>query len=401
MAEFLMPSLGADMQAGTLVEWLVAPGQALRRGDVIAVVETEKGAIEIENFEDGVFESPMVDIGARVPVGTPIARIHRTRDEAVSGEPARPAVRAGKGQERAGGQEASAARVTVVPFAPATGSSGQRVRASPAARRYAAEHGIDLVSVRGSGLHGEIQLGDVEGMRSPTPPAEAALAPALRPMEGMRAAIAAAMARSKREIPHYYLEHSVDLTAAEAWVSDFNTRRDPEERLVVGALFVKAVALSIRKFPEFNGHFIDGTFRQSPVVHAGVAINIRGTGLVAPAIHDADALGVPELMAAMRDLVARVRAGRFRASELSDPTITISSLGDRGVATLYGVIYPPQVAIVGFGTPMTEVRAVQGLIGPRTIVHVTLAGDHRVNDGHRGALFLSHIDHLLQKPEGL
>jgi len=276
------------------------------------------------------------------------------------------------------------------------------MRASPAARRYAVDHGIDLSLVEGGGPHGEIQLRDLEGMESrPPTPAAPPVEAVLQPMTGMRAAIAAAMARSKREIPHYYLAHRIDLTEAEAWLSNFNTRRDPAERLVLGALFVKAVARATRKYPEFNGHFTDGVFRPSPVVHAGVAINIRGTGLVAPAIHDADALGVPELMAAMRDLVGRVRAGRFRSSELSDPTITVSSLGDRGVETLYGVIYPPQVAIVGFGMPVTEVRALEGLIGPHKIVHVTLAGDHRVSDGHRGALFLSHIDQLLQKPEAL
>src|SRR5690606_16162559 len=137
--------------------------------------------------------------------------------------------------------------------------------------------------------------------------------------------------RSKREIPHYYLAHSVDLTAAEAFVEKYNAGREPAERLLLGALFVKAVALAAKKYPEFNGFFEDGGFRPSPSVHAGVAINVRGTGLVAPAIHDSDTLALDALMAAMRDLVARVRAGRFRGSELSDPTITISSLGERGV----------------------------------------------------------------------
>ena len=136
-------------------------------------------------------------------------------------------------------------------------------------------------------------------------------------------------------------------------------------------------------------------------MHAGVAINIRGTGLVAPAIHDSDQLGLDALMAAMRDLVVRVRAGRFRASELSDPTITVSSLGERGVETLYGVIYPPQVAIVGFGMPVVRPWAVDGMVGARRVVSMTLAGDHRVSDGHRGALFLSAIENLLKTPEAL
>ncbi|SSC70749.1 unnamed protein product [Ciceribacter sp. T2.26MG-112.2] len=416
MAEFRMPSLGADMEAGTLVEWLVKPGATLRRGDVIAVVETQKGAIEIENFEEGIFEGPIAQIGTRVPVGTPIALIRRQDEPAAAVAPGAPAPPAPEGPPAEApvppqmAEIAAAARqrpeepvpLSVAPPPRAAETAPERVRASPAARRYAVDHGIDLSLVEGGGPHGETQLRDLEGMESrPPTPAAPPVEAVLQPMTGMRAAIAAAMARSKREIPHYYLAHRIDLTEAEAWLSNFNTRRDPAERLVLGALFVKAVARATRKYPEFNGHFTDGVFRPSPVVHAGVAINIRGTGLVAPAIHDADALGVPELMAAMRDLVGRVRAGRFRSSELSDPTITVSSLGDRGVETLYGVIYPPQVAIVGFGMPVTEVRALEGLIGPHKIVHVTLAGDHRVSDGHRGALFLSHIDQLLQKPEAL
>lgn len=415
MAEFRMPSLGADMEAGTLVEWLVKPGAALRRGDVIALVETQKGAIEIENFEEGIFEGPIAQIGARVPVGAPIALIRR-QDEpaaAVAASAAAPSVLEKPSDEPAFAAEAEKAPVAgkgaqkLMPLPvssppPAAESAGPRMPASPAARRYAVEYGIDLSLIKGGGPHGEIQLRDLHGNEvRPPPPAAPPVEPAPQPMTGMRAAIAAAMTRSKREIPHYYLAHRIDLTAAEAWLSNFNTRRDLAERLVLGALFVKAVARATRKYPEFNGHFTDGIFHPSPVVHAGVAINIRGTGLVAPAIHDTDALGLPELMVAMRDLVGRVRSGRFRSSELSDPTITVSSLGDRGVETLYGVIYPPQVAIVGFGVPVTEVRALEGLIGPRRIVHVTLAGDHRVSDGHRGALLLSHIDQLLQKPETL
>lgn len=169
----------------------------------------------------------------------------------------------------------------------------------------------------------------------------------------------------------------------------------------MGVLFVKAVARAAKKYPEFNGFFDEGAFGPSPVVHAGVAINIRGGGLVAPAIHDADTLELDVLMEKMRDLVARVRAGRFRSSELADPTITISSLGERGVESLYGVIYPPQVAIVGVGMPVTRPWVVDGLIVPRQLVTLTLAGDHRVSDGHRGALFLRAIENQLLEPEAL
>jgi pyruvate dehydrogenase E2 component (dihydrolipoamide acetyltransferase) len=217
----------------------------------------------------------------------------------------------------------------------------------------------------------------------------------------MRAAIGAAMARAKREIPHYYLAHTIDVTAAETFIAKRNEGREPIDRLLLGALFVKAVSRVAKKYPEFNGHFLDGAFKPSPAVHVGVAINIRATGLVAPAIHDSDQQGLDRLMASMRDLTTRVRAGRFRASELADGTITVSSLGERGVEALYGIIYPPQVAIVGFGTPAWRAWARDGMVGPRRVVSMTLAGDHRVSDGHRGALFLSAIEDLLSNPETL
>ena len=169
----------------------------------------------------------------------------------------------------------------------------------------------------------------------------------------------------------------------------------------MGAVAVKAVALAARRFPAFNGFYHDGQFRPTPGVHAGVAIAIRGGGLVAPAIHESDRLTLDELMARMRDLVQRVRAGRIRSSEMADPTITVSSLGERGVEALYGIIYPPQVAIVGFGKVVIRPWVVDDAVVPRSVVTITLAADHRASDGHAGALFLAEIGKLLQAPNQL
>ena len=392
MSEFRMPSLGADMEAGTLVEWLVKPGKPVKRGDIIAVVETQKGAIEIEVFEDGMFDRTLVEIGAKVPVGTPLALISH------AGETAAEMPRPPAAPPRPAAAPAGAAPVPVA----AVGI--ERLRVTPAARRAAEQAGLSLEGISGTGPTGEIGLADIAARLGEAPaPAgpEAAVAAAPGPATGMRAAIAAAMAHSKREIPHYYLGHTIDLTAAEKFLAARNNARKPADRLLLGTLLVKAVARAAKKHPEFNGHFEAGVFTPSTSVHVGVAINIRGTGLVAPAIHDTDQLGLDALMAAMRDLVVRVRAGRFRATELADPTITVSSLGERGVDTLYGVIYPAQVAIVGFGTPAMRPWVVDEMIGPRRVVSVTLAGDHRVSDGHRGALFLEAIEDQLEKPEGL
>jgi pyruvate dehydrogenase E2 component (dihydrolipoamide acetyltransferase) len=390
MISFRMPSLGADMDAGTLVEWLAKPGDKVKRGDIIAVVETQKGAIEIEVFETGVLDQLLVQPGTKVPVGVPLAVI---RDEGEAPLPAAVAPIAETPITAAPAQapEAAAPEQPCPPPAP-------HVRASPAARRLAAERGVDLHRLVGTGPGGAIQLADVEAA------AAAAAAPA-RPggfdFTQMRSAIAAAMARSKREIPHYYLRDTVDLQPASDWLARGNAERPPEQRLLMGALFAKATALAARAFPEFNGHFEDGAYRPSAAVHIGVAITIRGGGLVAPAVHDAADLSLEALMAAMRDLVRRVRAGRFRSSEIADPTLTVSSLGDRGVEALFGIIYPPQVAIVGFGKPAHRPWVVDGSFAARTIVTITLAADHRVSDGHRGALFVAEIGRRLQTPEAL
>jgi pyruvate dehydrogenase E2 component (dihydrolipoamide acetyltransferase) len=217
----------------------------------------------------------------------------------------------------------------------------------------------------------------------------------------MRRAIAAAMARSKREIPHYYLGAAIDLSRALAWLEAANAGRPPAQRLLLAVLLLKAVARALGKTPELNGFYGEGGFRPSERVHVGMAVALRGGGLVAPAIHDTDRLSLDELMEKLRDLVARVRAGGLRSSELSDPTITVTSLGERGVDTIFGVIYPPQVAIVGFGAPGPRAWPTAEGVASRPVVTATLSADHRVSDGHRGALFLAEVDCLLQDPEAL
>jgi len=402
VVDFLMPSLGADMEAGTLVEWLVKPGDWVKRGDVVAVVETQKGAIEIETFQSGQIEQILVDLKSKVPVGTPLARI-RTEAEgkpaavAAAPPPAAPAPAA------AGPPVAPAVErplVAPAPPPPVTPTAAAGARVSPAARRLAEERGIDLSTVTGSGPAGAITYADVERrlgeVAAPPERKRGWLDPA-----AMRLAIAAAMARSKREIPHYYLEHQVEITACEQWLAEKNAALPPDNRLLLGALAIKAVALAAHRFPAFNGFYRDNKFEPAPAVHIGVAVSIRGGGLAAPALHDADRLPLDELMSLMRDLVQRTRAGRIRGSEMSDPTITVSSLGERGVEALYGIIYPPQVAIVGFGKAVVRPWVVDGAIGPRSVITITLSGDHRATDGHAGALFLAEIGKLLQEPDKL
>jgi pyruvate dehydrogenase E2 component (dihydrolipoamide acetyltransferase) len=261
--------------------------------------------------------------------------------------------------------------------------------------------GVDLTAIAGHGPAGAITYADVEQrLAAAGAPQEKKRAIGLD-LDAMRAAIAAAMARSKREIPHYYLEHQIDITASEQWLTRLNATRPPDNRVLFGALATKSVALAVRRFPAFNGFYQGDRFEPAAAVHVGVAIAIRGGGLAAPALHDADRLSLDELMARMRDLVQRTRAGRIRSSEMSDATITVSSLGERGVEALYGIIYPPQIAIIGFGKAVTRPWVVDGAIGPRSVITMTLSGDHRVSDGHAGALLLAEVGNLLQEPDKL
>jgi pyruvate dehydrogenase E2 component (dihydrolipoamide acetyltransferase) len=217
----------------------------------------------------------------------------------------------------------------------------------------------------------------------------------------MRRAIAAAMSRSKREIPHYYLSEPIPMDTALAWLQKRNAGLAITERILIAVLQLKAVALALQKFPQLNGFYRDGEFHASSAVHTGVAIALRGGGLVAPALHDVQAKTLEQLMRELTDLVKRARAGSLRSSEMSDPTVTVTNLGDQGVELVLGVIYPPQVALVGFGRITERPWVESGTVRAASMVTATVAADHRVSDGHQGALFLSELHELLQQPEKL
>ncbi|MEU3744140.1 MULTISPECIES: dihydrolipoamide acetyltransferase family protein [Streptomyces] len=461
MAEFTMPSLGADMEEGTLSQWLVHPGDRVARGDVIAVVETAKSAIEVECFESGTVDTLLVDEGTTVPVGTPLARIGTTSESRPTADlsPSTPLVRRlaqdrhvdlaalhgsgpggritradvehaepepkpehdkttglsepthtatarqqgtepGRRKRSRGGAEASTP--TARPPRPVHSDdpagerqAPQRVRSSPLARRLATELGIDIAEVTGTGRGGTVRAEDV---RSATAAGDAAR-PAVPNVA--RAATARLMSRSKREIPHFYLSTTVDMAAALEWMHARNHELPLSGRLVPAALLFKAVALAARKVPELNGHWVDDDFVPAEDVRLGVAVSLRGGGLAAPALAHADALTVAEMMATLRDLVARTRGGRLRASETADPSLTVTNLGDQGVEAVFGVVYPPQVALVGLGRIVERPVAVNGLLGVRPVVTATLSADHRAADGATGARLLTTMDRLLQRPEEL
>lgn len=388
MGEFRMPALGADMESGLLLEWLVAPGDSVSRGQAIAVVETQKGAVEVEIWEAGVIDALLVEPGTQVPVGALLATLRSTGPAAVLAP--------------------AAAGPTPVPLAPAAPAEplaaapplgrGIRVKASPAARRRAQELGIDLATLAASAPDETITIEHVERAAQRGAPEPAASGDK---RIAMQQAIAAAMARSKREIPHYYLGTAIDLTRALEWLAQHNLERPVRERILPAALLAKAVAIALLEVPELNGFWRDDAFVPAPSVHLGMAIAMRGGGLVAPAIHDAQRRSLAELMAALSDLITRARTGALRSSELTDATVTLTSLGDQGVETVYGVIYPPQVALVGLGRISERPWVMDGKVCVRRVIQATLSADHRASVGHRGALFLAALDRILQQPEKL
>jgi pyruvate dehydrogenase E2 component (dihydrolipoamide acetyltransferase) len=274
-----------------------------------------------------------------------------------------------------------------------------RLKISPAARKRVLDLGIDPAGLTGTGPGGRITLEDVERVAAaPTAPVPTE---ASDRAQRMRDAIASTMALSKREIPHYYLATVISVAKALTWLEARNVGRPVTERLLAGVLLLKATALALRAVPELNGFWRNGRAEQSRAIHVGVAISLRGGGLVAPALHDADQCGLDELMGRLQDLTRRARAGSLRSSEMTDPTITVTSLGERGVESVFGIIYPPQLALVGFGKVVERPWVVDGRIVAQPVISATLSGDHRATDGHRGALLLDAIDRLLQEPEKL
>jgi len=386
MIVFKLPSLGADMDEGTLLQWKVKPGDRIERGEVIAVVDTAKAAVDIECWQSAEVLKFLIEPGARIPVGTAMA---------VLLEP-------GESREAALAQAEMLAQAPKVPIPqgetqPAVTTAVQqgatRARISPAARKRAAELGIDPAVLSASGPHGTITLEDVEAVSSKAAPVDRNAA--------MRQAIAAAMSRSKREIPHYYLSETVAFGAASSWLQAYNAERPPEQRLLASVVVLKAVALALREYPLLNGYWRDDGFRPAEGIHLGVAIALRQGGLVAPALHDVADKSLPQLMDGLADLIQRARSGSLRSSEMSDVTLTVTQLGEQGVDSVFGVIYPPQVALLGVGRIAERPWVEAGKLCVMPTVVLSLAADHRASDGHYGARFLVEVRRLLQCPDSL
>lgn len=441
MGMFLMPSLGADMDEGTLLEWMVQPGDEVHKGDVVAVIDTAKSAIDIEVFESGVIAELLIEPGTLVPVGTPLARID-AEGAAVPEPPVEPAakpapespapnvrltppirhlmhqfglepgavhgsgsdghitrqdVMAAAGEAAAQQPAVSAAKPPVAPPPKPVPppSTASRHRVTPRARRLAQQRGFDLAP-----LVGGVTVVTGADVLAENPPAKpAAKSPADR-TAAMRKATAALMGRAAREIPHYYVVSTIDLTDTLAWLREFNAGRKPRDRVLPAVLFLRATVVAAQEVPELNGVWRD-EFIASPGVDLGVAVATRTGGLVTPRIVDSQELDLGGLMTHLADLVKRAKAGRLRGGEMQPGSITVSSLADKGPDLLYGVIYPPQVALVGIGGVAERPFVIDGELAVRSTVTVTVAADHRATDGRTGARFLAAFGKALTHPEEL
>ncbi len=397
-----MPSFGADMTQGTLVQWLVKQGDSINRGTVIAVIDTHKGAIDLDLFEDAVIEKLLVSEGQKVKVGTAIAQLR-----SLSGVQPQSAVT----QQSSTASSLDTAPVNKKAAKRVTASCGDFIPATPAARAFAAQHQLALTSLTAENNNEIITLAAVEkaltqlsSSASSQPPAVENKIPPKQSgfdKQAMRTAISDTVSRSKREIPHYYLNHRLDITTLEQYLQTHNAAQPVELRLLLAAPLLCAVARTLLKNKQLNGVYREQQFFPSDTVNLANAVNLRGGGLVMPVIRDAQNLTALLMMQILKEQVARARTGSLLVSELTQSSCTVTSIGERGAEQMSAVIYPPQVAVLALGSPHKQALVVDGSIQIRSVIVAGLAADHRVSDGHIGARFLYQLNQQLQKPEEL
>ncbi|MDO9181088.1 MAG: dihydrolipoamide acetyltransferase family protein [Bacteriovorax sp.] len=354
-----MPSLGADMDEGKIVEWKIKTGDSVKKNQIIASVETTKSVIDIESFREGVVMNLLKSVGDVVHVGETIAIFDILGEEILD-------------------------------------QKEQRIKVSPAAKKMCEDNHIDFKQMIGTGKEGEITLQDVENKLQSTKVEK------IFSGKNLRQAIASLMSRSKKEVPHYYLKKRIHLDLLMKWQDETNRNVDPSRRLLTPVLLMKAVINSLKKYPEMNGIYKDENFAFSTNIHLGFAIAFKEGGVLVPAILDADAMSILELNAAVLDLITRARDGHLKSRELSEGTFTITNIGDLGSDEVFGIIFPPQVALIGIGHIRKEpIIDSQDLVRAGFVVDITLSADHRVSDGILGAKFLNEIDKNLNSPSSL
>jgi pyruvate dehydrogenase E2 component (dihydrolipoamide acetyltransferase) len=466
ITKVLMPKLSEAMETGKVIKWLKKVGDPIKGGDVIAEVETDKANVEIEAFGSGVLRKIIVDEGGQVPVGQLIAVIAESSDDiaglsAAAPKPAAPAAPSSGtgGSPPAAPPKAAAApplpdmesyrsvpaTTQVVPMtptaaapsgvtpsfstggspaaAPPTTTSGGRVKASPLARKIAAQSGVDLRVLQGSGPGGRIIRRDVESaMAAPRAAAAAAFstggspaaAPpkAMRPafvippraaaefedvpLSPMRAAIAKVMPLSKGPVPHFYVTSEVAMDRAGELRGELNAL-EGQPKISVNDLIIKACALALRKNPGVNARLNGQAIRLHHRAHIGVAVSLDA-GLITPVLRDCDIKPLSQIAVEARDLAERARAGKLRVQELTGATFSISNLGMFDVEEFSAIINPPEGAILAVGSVLEKPVVMDGAVAVGLRMKMTISCDHRVMDGAMGARFLQDVKRLLEEP---
>lgn len=422
MADLIMPKMGDAMTEGKVIRWMKEPGAAVKKGEAVAEIETDKVNVDLEAEWDGTLAKILVGAGEVAAVGAPIAVIARPGEPAQGAAGAetkteatpRPAGASGPAPVAPGAGTASTSATAATRTA-ATATDGA-LRASPLARKLAEQHGIALETIKGSGPDGRIVKEDVEaaldarragGSRPLTPPS--APAPAGRPgpvpvsaardvpLTRMRQAIARRMTDSKQHIPHIYLTASVGMDAALALRKQLNDTLDDARRVSVNDLVVKAAALALRRFPNLNASFGEGAVHQHGDVNINVAVALPD-GLVSPTIYHCDTRPLWDIAADTKAAAERARAGRLRPNDLTGGTFTISNLGMFGIDVFSAIITPPQAAALAVAAAKPQPVVANGQVAVATIMQVTASADHRVTDGAEVAQFLNEVRRLLEQP---
>ena len=404
----VMPQMGYDMREGTVVRWYKQEGETVDRGEVIADIETDKATVEFEAYTGGVLGRIVAEAGIAVPVGELIAIITEPGESVpeVAAPAASPAQAA-----PAAPTPAPAAAEPEPPAAPAPASDGG-VRASPIARRLARERGIDLSLVTGTGPNGRITERDVENFQAAPVAPEPAPVPASAPevvaapsdsrieLSRMRQTIARVTSDSKSTAPHFYVTAEIDMGKAMSLRRDVNDESDPENRVSVNDLMVKACALALAKHPKFNSFFRGDHLEVHGAMNIGIAIALE-SGLILPGVSNCESKSLVQIAAATKDLIARANSGTLRNEEYSSTTFSISNMGMFDVESFTAIIYPPHAAILAVGSVKQQPVVRDGELTVGTMMKATLSTDHRVADGAEAAQFLMEIKRVLENPVSL
>lgn len=406
MAELVtMPKLGFDMAEGVLVRWVVAEGGEIERGNVLAEIETDKATVEVESAFTGVVLKHFVDEGDVLPVGAPISVIGKPGESvdvaALTGGVKQP-------EDAAPAPEAESSPEAAPPDSPIVGAQlPGGVKASPIARRMAAEHALDLSAIRGSGPGGRVIKADIETfLAAPTenrrPKTELSNLPTFESetvkLTKLRTAIGRRMTESKQQLPHFYVTGEYDMAALMDLRKQINASlADAGEKISVNDFIVKAVALALRRFPNLNASLKDGAILRHGEVNVGVAVAVEG-GLLTIVNRHADRKSLRQISADTRAMVGRAREGKVRPDDIEGSTFSVSNLGMFDVENFIAIINPPEAAIMAVGAARSVPVVADGEIKPGLRMKATISVDHRVSDGAEAAQFMQVFGKYLENP---